>query len=305
MNDILIGIFILALAVATFVWLQFQRQRRRTEAGVEAQAMLAACNQLLALLEHLQQHRGMSSAWLAGDKSFEGRMRIKREAIEAVFPRLQAAIALESGQPCPCLTANEVNGFRTKWRALIEDLQGLSAEESIATHSQLIGHILIWLSDLGEARIELPASGRVPHGLVRNYAYRLPNLSECLGQARAIGSSVAARHTCSPVARVRLLFLLTRAEELLGQAYDGGGNQAAGQQASRAVAILAATIRTEMLGTSTVSIAADAYFNAATQAIDAVYQWIKSCGRVLEEDLVPDASPTPMSANLAYAASAS
>lgn len=288
MNNILIAAMALLVVLILFVWSRLNRQRLLAQAEGEAHAMLEACNQLLALLEHLQQHRGMSSAWLAGDKSFEARMRSKRDAVEAIFPRLQAVIVLEGSKARPCLTANEVNLFRFKWRALVDDLAKLSVEECIATHSQLINSLLIWLSDLGEARIELPASGRVPHALVRNFAYRLPTLAECLGQARAIGSSVAARHNCSPVARVRLLFLLNRAESLLAQAYEGGGNEASGLQASSAVATLAGTIRNEMLAAGTVSIAADVYFSTATQAIDAVYRWIKSCGQTLERDLGPD-----------------
>jgi hypothetical protein len=301
MNDILIASLALLVVVTLFVWSRLARQRRLALAEREAHAMLDACNRLLDLLEHLQQHRGMSSAWLAGDKSFEARMRGKRDAIEAIFPRLQAVIVLEGGKARPCLTANEVNLFRFKWRALVDDLAKLSVEESIAMHSQLINSLLIWLSDLGEARIELPASGRVPHSLVRNYAYRLPTLAECLGQARAIGSSVAARHSCSPVARVRLLFLLNRAESLLAQAYDGGGNEGSGLFASNAVASLAGTIRTEMLAADRIDIAADAYFRTATQAIDAVYQWIKSCGQALERDLGPDGARLPAS-KLTYGA---
>lgn len=287
MDTIWISAAAVLVAITAFTLLRLDRQRRRAQADSEAQAMLDACNQLLALLEHLQQHRGMSSAWLAGDKSFAERLRGKRAAVEAIFPRLQAAILLESNKPRPCLTANEMNLFRFKWRTLVDQLATMSVEDCIAGHSQLISLLLVWLADLGEARIELPAVDRVPHGLVRNYVYRLPTLAECLGQARAIGSSVAARHHCSPVARVRLLFLLNRAESLLAQASEGG-NVVSGRQAGSAVATLATTIRQEMLATTTVSIAADHYFSTATQAIDAVYQWIKSCGLTLAHDLGGD-----------------
>lgn len=229
MDTIWISAAAVLVAITAFTLLRLDRQRRRAQADSEAQAMLDACNQLLALLEHLQQHRGMSSAWLAGDKSFAERLRGKRAAVEAIFPRLQAAILLESNKPRPCLTANEMNLFRFKWRTLVDQLATMSVEDCIAGHSQLISLLLVWLADLGEARIELPAVDRVPHGLVRNYVYRLPTLAECLGQARAIGSSVAARHHCSPVARVRLLFLLNRAESLLAQASEGAMSFPAGK----------------------------------------------------------------------------
>lgn len=273
----------LTLATACFFW--HCGRRRRAGALNEAQTAFKACDRLLELLGHLQQHRGMSSAWLSGEAAFLGRMQHKRQAIDVLFPALAAAALHESAAPRPCLTRNDLALFRFKWHALVDKLGELTVEQSIAQHSQLIACVLAWLADLGEARIELPASGRVPPGRVRNYAARLPALSECLGQARAIGSSVAARHGCAPVARVRLMFLIARAESLLSQALAAGDDGLAGDRAKSAVEEMARTIRLGMLASAGVAVSADAYFAVATRAIDAVFAWGRLCGGQLQADI--------------------
>lgn len=74
-----------------------------------AQELLAlrCCDCLLRLLSNLQQHRGLSSGWLAGDRSFEVRMIGKRAEIEALFAELSPFIACESARARPCLTSND------------------------------------------------------------------------------------------------------------------------------------------------------------------------------------------------------
>lgn len=273
----------LAVALRTL-----RRGRRRAASTVKLQQALRCCDCLLRLLSGLQQHRGLSSGWLAGDKSFEARMMGKRAEIEALLAELAPFIADESAQTRPCLTSNDLSLLRFKWRTLSNELARGNVEQNIAQHSQLIGQLLDWLAAFGEARLELAGGGRVSPGLVRNYAHRLPTLAECLGQARAIGSSVAARHACSAVARVRLVFLIERSESLLEQASASGKTGvpgASGERAKAAVMQMANTVRTELLATAGVTLAADQYFALATRAVDATLEWARQCGADIDREL--------------------
>ena len=83
--------------------------------------------------------------------------------------------------------------------------------------------------------------------LARIYLSRLPVLTECLGQARALGASVAARGACSAVARVRLMFLIARAEVVLGQAVTVCAGMPEGERASAAVVEMARVVRERLL----------------------------------------------------------
>ncbi len=272
----------LALAgVIVAVSAMLQRRRRWVEAGMSLTKTLAACRALLALIGHFQQHRGMSSALLAGDRGFAARLEAKAREIDGLLPALRDVARAESDRVHPCLTPNALSLFQFHWGQLREQLNGLSVEHSIAQHSQLIDQLLQWLAALGESRVELLLDDSAARGQVRNYASRLPALTECLGQARALGTSVAARHGCSAVARVRLMFLVARAESLLSQANEVGRRSPRADQAALAVQEMARVIRTRMLLSSGINVAAEEYFTIATAAVDSVFAWIGESGEQL------------------------
>jgi len=246
---------------------------------------LATCRGLINLVMQLQQHRGMSSAWLAGDRDFEVRMGQRRLEIERRIPELRPGFELESRELCSCFTGNDLRLFRFRWQELLERLPHFSVHENIESHNNLIGQLLGWLAAAGESRIELTAEDSLPPGLVRNFAVRLPELAECLGRARALGSSVAARGVCSPVPRVRLMFLVGRAETLLKQAADADpGGHGAGS-ARQQVEAMVTLVRSEILGSAGVRVDAGHYFDAASRTIDTVYAWIFHSGNALESGL--------------------
>lgn len=275
----MLGAAVLIAAIS----LMLQRRRAWVEAGRSLADTLAACRALLALTAHFQQHRGMSSAWLAGDRSFASKLDAKAREIDALYESLRTVARSESGKPHPCLTPNELALFRHRWSTLREKLGSLTAEQSIAQHSGLIEQLLHWLAALGEARVEPLLGERGARSLVRNYAGRLPALTECLGQARAVGMSVATRQACSAVARVRLMFLVARAETLLGQAAESGLQSATAENVRRAVHQMAQLVRTRMLVSSAVDVTAQEYFAVATQAVDAVFSLIAESGQQLAD----------------------
>lgn len=246
---------------------------------------LATCRGLIKLLAGVQQHRGLSSGWLGGDRRFESRMLQKRHEIEALMPDLRPGLQLETAEACPCFTMNDWKLFQFKWQEMLEGLPQASIQENIDRHSRLIARLLDWLGALGESRIELPAGRQLPSGLVRNFTMRLPALTECLGQARALGSSVAAQGGCPPVARVRLSFLVSRAEALLDLANTANQGRHALEVAQSPVRAMATAVRNELLSGGKVSISPERYFETATQAIDAVFAWIESSGTQVEQAL--------------------
>lgn len=263
-------------------WKTIGREGGRRHVGLAA---LATCRGLIDLLMRLQQHRGMSSAWLAGDRSFEGRMQQRRGDIESLIPQLREGFEREAEEYCPCFTGNDLRLFRFRWQELLAQLPESSVHDNIENHNRLIGQLLDWLAAAGESRIELAGEGAVRPGLVRNFAVRLPELAECLGKARALGSSVAAQGACSPVARVRLIFLVGRAEALLRQAAEVEAGVPAAMSAKQKVQAMEAMVRSEILLGAGVQVDSEHYFNVASQAIDAVFAWIGHAGETLEAAL--------------------
>jgi len=243
---------------------------------------LADCRQVFELAYQLQQHRGMSSAWLAGECGFMPALRDKGALVETLFPGLLRLARREGAEDAPCLNGNDVSLFIFHWRSLVETLDEKQAEQSIAEHTQLISTLLAGLALLGERRIEpLLAGGRL--GMARSYAQRLPALSECLGQVRAVGSSVAARQACSPVARVRLMFLIGRAEAMLEQAAQANDRGRVTLLARSAIRELTFVVRTAMLLSDGVSVPPEQFYAVASQAIERVVAWLEQTGQALLE----------------------
>lgn len=292
----------LVTAAACLVAAGFTRRR-----GVSRQQLRQAaegCGQMLRLLALLQQHRGASAAWLAGDAAFGERMRTLQREIEQLWPPINEIARRESDALRPCFTLNDWTMFQFKWRELLERLPYFSVEQGVLAHTQMITRLLDWLAALGEARIEVPAGAHLPTGMVRDFSHRLPALAECLGQARAIGAAAAAAGLCPPVTRVRLGFLVTRAESLLAATRRADRPRTA-DAAQRAVEDLLGVIRQHVLGGARVSIGAQEYFATATRAVDAVFAWIASYGDVLlQGGDVPVAQRTRESARDGWKAAA-
>lgn len=275
-----VGIIAAAASGASLLVLPRWRSKPAQERA-RALAALEGVGRLTELVAHLQQHRGMSGAWLAGDASFATRLPAKQAAVEDTLRSLLGDAEREEGERLPCFTAQDIEALRGRWRQLVETLKRLSPDESFQHHCRLLGTVLGWLAALGEARIAQAAGGLLPAAAVCKLVGDLPALAECLGQARALGSAVAARGRCAPVARVRLHFLVSRATELLTRAGQGA---ASGHARQPAEAFLQA-LRERVLLTESVGIDAAACFRLGTEAVDAVYAWLAQEREALERAL--------------------
>ncbi len=262
------------LATAGWGLRRFRRHARPRRAG----PALVRASQLVELIAQVQQHRGMCGAWLAGDASFAARLPEKQAAVSRLFSLILEGMPDEEAEDHPCFVSHDVRLLRHRWDELVSRLADCTPEQSFQTHCRIVGRLLDWLAATGEARIEQPFAGVVPAAAARNFAHRLPVLAECLGQARALGSAVAVKRYCPPVARVRLAFLASRSETLLGQAADtaaeGGGAVAA--EARRAVRDYLEAIRGRLLATRDVDLPAGEYFALATRAMEAVFAWLEA-----------------------------
>ncbi|MFX4654695.1 nitrate- and nitrite sensing domain-containing protein, partial [Acinetobacter baumannii] len=77
--------------------LVFMRPERASDSspGGDAQRAFGDCERLLQLVHSLQQHRGMSTAWLAGDALFESPMRARRRAVQHDIEALETTARAE------------------------------------------------------------------------------------------------------------------------------------------------------------------------------------------------------------------
>jgi len=282
-----IFVFVLLLLSTLAAAWRWRLEQSRNKKGLDSATALKTCELLLQLVREMQQHRGLSSAWLSGESSFLPRLQEKQSEIANLLPKIKRDARREGNRERAGLTANQFSLFAFRWQCLLDELPELGPEQNIARHNQSISRVLEWLTAMGEMYLEprvLALSGQDGQliGVARNFAQRLPQLSECLGQARAIGSTVAAKKMCPPVSRVRLMFLIGRAESLIEQAAmaEPGGEGVAACRES--IALLAHTVRTRLLLSTGVLVSASEYFDLSTRAIEDVFAWGSLCGRELE-----------------------
>ena len=267
MNDVALSLEVLSACLfAWILWLYHRRVRRESVQSLEHN--VRACQFLWCLLQSLQQHRAYAAAFLAGDSTFADRRSGKAEAVASSFRHLRELARQESRFARACFDGHQAKLLEYRWRDLLEQLNACSVEQSIAAHAYLVEQVLRWLAGISETRLEARFEGRAWQGLVRCHGLRLPQLSECLGQAAALGLSVAVRGACAPVARVRLMYLAARAESLLKALRESCEIAAQpGLDAAEAVRALLYLIRTQMLLGQGIRVMPMAFL-ASVQAVD-------------------------------------
>lgn len=291
-----------ATGVALAVLLVGAARRRRSHdfAARRANALdaLASTGVLLQMVASVQQHRGMSAAWLSGDTRFAARLPGRQAEVERLLAALGGAVATEAGKSFPCITPAAFAGWQAQWRTLLDGLAETTPDRSFQAHCALIATLLEWLAALVEARIEAPLRTLTGAGSAcRNLARRLPALAESLGQARALASAVAAGGRCRPVPRVRLQYLVARAERLLADAGaapspdTSGAARAAVGSAAAFLSMLRIRLLHEDAGDRGldrgVDIAAEEVFALGTAAVDGVFAWLEAERRALAAVLSP------------------
>ncbi|MBL8447482.1 MAG: nitrate- and nitrite sensing domain-containing protein [Zoogloeaceae bacterium] len=272
-----------ALGRFTSAW----RGQESDRSGRMVDAAMTVSPLLLGWIRLAQQHRGLSSAWLSGNAGFVSVIMEKRREITCLQPQILAALVARSVALDSVLPRVEGDQLFQRWEQLVHGLESKSVEQSLVLHTFLIGDVCGWLERLGSECVLPVLNDEYQRRTARNYFQHLPELSECLGQARAIGSAVATREGCSPMERVRLVRLVAHAEALMERLRQGDANSEAGRIAIRCAGELFSEIRSRMLMRTGVRVTAQAYFQLATQAIDAVFEWIDTCGGQLSLALGP------------------
>ena len=236
------------------------------------------------LLVDLQQHRGMVNVFLSGDKSFKTRIEQKQAAI------VQDIAALDAAHGRGLMTVKRWESICNDWRTLSREALALPAEVSFKRHSELIRAVLYSMGDVAE-RSQIAGMCAADTALVDALWSKLPGVAESLGQARGIGSSVAAKNYCSSVARIKLRFLEERVSETMVSVNNELAHADLSQAASftqawkethAAVQIFLKLLDEKLLSGERPTIDAEHYFGAGTKAMDAVFNAFDQASSALE-----------------------
>jgi methyl-accepting chemotaxis protein len=247
-----------------------------------------------SLLEHLPQHRGMANALLNGDKSFLEKASAMQTTIDRDLEMLKIATR---GDTSLSVLNDHQSELETGWRSLKGDIKGLTAAASFERHTALINQVLYMISDIAdESRITAyPDEYMKP--IIRANFMVLPSMVEISGQARGIGTGVAAKGQTTTALHIKINFLHERLNSALLDAHrtiETSLNQVKGKlqfdlsslQASRSsTQRLLDTIKDHLLKEEKVSISATDYFAIGSAAFDNNLRLFDQLTQALKKDL--------------------
>jgi len=161
------------------------------------------------LYQHMPQHRGMTNAYLNGASSFRSKILDKRKAIVADIAAIDAIND----------RLGDEFGTNTLWAEIKQDWQELEpqafnnpAKQTFKQHTTLIAKMYTLFEHVSnESGLVLDPELNTFY-IMDAIVYRLPNVTENLGQSRGMGSGIAAGGVISLEQRIALGTLLSRIE---------------------------------------------------------------------------------------------
>jgi methyl-accepting chemotaxis protein len=246
-------------------------------------------------MQHIQQHRGMTAAYLNGATQFKPRIMSKRQDVDKFFAQLQDT---ESRLGNALNTQGTTRKLVEQWERIKADSLNQPLGVAIKNHSQLVADILVLMTTVADN------SGITLDPKLDTYymgaalVSTLPNLMENMGQARAVGSGVAAKGSFSQQSFVRLSVLVNNINTYAGQLESGLAAAMAENENikrdlgtmiegnNKAVAEMKQLLQKDLLEPEQITISSTKVFNTATHAIDGSYKlstrWRRSSSRSLK-----------------------
>ncbi len=233
-------------------------------------------------IEYLQQHRGMTAAYLNGATEFKDRIMQKRNSVDEKLAELKQ-VDQQLGKKLG--TGDSISKLMQQWTAIKANSMNMNIAEAIKVHSALIADMLRLMSQVADAsEITLDPkldSYHLGAALVSN----LPNMLENMGQARALGSSVAAKggfanqkiYTKLAVLSNNIDRYFESVRDGLQAAYDenprlGEKLKGATESNNNAIREMQTFLNNELLNKDTITVSSDAVFDKATDAISGSYK---------------------------------
>ncbi|WP_298011671.1 methyl-accepting chemotaxis protein [uncultured Aquabacterium sp.] len=237
---------------------------------------------LLAVIKLMQEHRGMSNAFLSGDASKKGDLAARRAGLDKALGEAVHSVATLEHAP----TTAALQALQADWTALGADVAkgALTSPDSVRRHTALVVRSLLLLEDVGAVSGLSLDPDAESYFLIQAAFRDLPRLTEQLGLARARGTGMLVRGASTPDERQTLQALksmalshATDAERNLARATAARGGEAvpefvrATEQAEAAVQRGMALVDAVSASETLPNMAGSDYFQATTEVITAQF----------------------------------
>jgi len=198
--SITLVILLVVLAIIRQIWVTKNTQKRASR-GVEG------LKQLIELTKLTQQHRGMHAGFLNGREEFAQKLTELESNIQLSIDKLLEFETVHSSAQ-----SLGVQQIHQKWQRICNNSHQSSAE-SFRSHSGLIARMLDSLWDMADNFSLTSSEDQTIRQLSTQFVKTIPELTESLGQIRALSVQVASQHQISADKKLQLLYTLSRIEE--------------------------------------------------------------------------------------------
>ena len=272
---------IFAVPIAVLIYLLVSEVNSSIAFAEKERAGVAYLMPLRGVLENFQQHRGMAAGLLGGDASFAEKLAAKQKQLESL---LAAVDAVDERHGQAFNTSVEWKAIRDDWQGLRGRVQGMQSKESFAAHTALIAKLTALMTTVADQSNLTLDPDLDTYYVMDALVTRLPALSESLGQARALGSGIAARAVITPEERARIAVQQSVIQETAkAVAHDievaGGANPELVRRIGvemgaikQSVGGFADTMNRELIVAERIALNPREYFAAATGVIDHVFK---------------------------------
>jgi methyl-accepting chemotaxis protein len=280
------------LPMAALLFLQINKLSETVNLGSNQIKGIEYTTSIRKLIQLVQQHRGLSSAYLGGKIEMKDKLAQKQIEISAAIKKIDE---LDSKYEKDFNTTESWNKLKGEWTSLEKEVLNLELSKSTERHTKLIAKIMSFSSDVSDISRLILEDKLDKYYLVDMTLNRLPATAEFIGQARAIGSGVAAKKAMTKEERFKLLYLTQSMVESINQT-DRGINvvyrerpELKNQLGTDAVQVLdnsknlVNTINIELLDKENITLDSEEYYAFATAVIDDIYELINKESSALQE----------------------
>jgi PAS domain S-box-containing protein len=196
--------FIFSLPVSVFLYLLISEINTGIEFAYRERLGLEYTQNINRLLQDMQQHRGMSNAFLSGAVSFEKKVAIKESEIEEDIKSIDE-IDERLGELLQTTEQWEI--LKVRWQQHRRSFKGMKAQESFDTHTSIIDDILSLMTHAADtSNLNFDPYFDTSY-LVQAMVDKLPRASEYAGQTRGFGAGAIATGSIADRDRARLSML--------------------------------------------------------------------------------------------------
>lgn len=146
-------------------------------------------------LEHIQQHRGMTAAYHKGAREFYDKIIEKRQHVDQYIAELEK---IDKTLGSDYKTDGLVSDIKSKWEMIKQNSLNQEMQVTVPEHNKLVDILLDLMKHIADhSELSLDPS-LDSYYLGTSLVSSLPLLSENMGQARAMASSIAATGRFTP-----------------------------------------------------------------------------------------------------------